>query len=305
MQINRLFEIIYILLNKKKVTAKELAEHFEVSIRTIYRDVDILASANIPIYASQGKGGGISLLDNYILNKSMLSENEQSEVLFALQSLTALQYPEVDKTLTKLSSLFNKDKINWIEVDFSLWGSNKACKEQFNTLKNAIVNHKIITFEYFNSLGEKNIRRVEPVKLLFKSRAWYLQGFCLSKKANRTFKITRMSEVQITEDYFIEKSQVELIVDIKDKESTKLVDLLLSITPNGAHRILEDFDEKDVIKNEDGSYTVSTSLPEGAWLINYILSFGMDIEVLGPKNIRDAICHKLDCMVAKYKKKYP
>jgi len=84
MQINRLFEIVYILLNKKTTTAKELAERFEVSVRTIYRDIDTLSSAGIPIYASQGKGGGIALLDDYILNKSVLSENEQNEILFAL-----------------------------------------------------------------------------------------------------------------------------------------------------------------------------------------------------------------------------
>ena len=167
MQINRLFEIVYILLNKKTITAKELAEHFEVSIRTIYRDIDKLTSANIPIYTSQGKGGGITLLDNYTLNKSVLSENEQNEILFALQSLTATEYPESDNIRSKLSSLFNKDKINWIEVDFSSWGNSKNRNEQFNILKSAIITHRVITFEYFNSLGEKSNRRVEPIKLLF------------------------------------------------------------------------------------------------------------------------------------------
>ena len=99
MQMNRLFEIIYSLLNKKSLTAKELAERFEVSVRTIYRDIDVLSSAGIPIYASQGKGGGISLLDDYVLDKSVLSEREQNEILYALQGLSITQAPETEKAL--------------------------------------------------------------------------------------------------------------------------------------------------------------------------------------------------------------
>jgi len=302
MQINRLFEIVYILLNKKTITAKELAEHFEVSIRTIYRDIDKLTSANIPIYTSQGKGGGITLLDDYILNKSVLSENEQNEILFALQSLTATQYPESDNIRSKLSSLFNKNKINWIEVDFSSWGNGKNRKEQFNILKSAIISHRVITFEYFNSLGEKSIRRVEPIKLLFKSKSWYLQGFCLLKKADRTFKITRMSDVQITEDSFIKKPPTELSKDTQDQEFVKSVDLRLKIAPAGAYRVLDDFNENEVIKNEDGYFIVSTSLPGGEWLLNYILSFGLVAEVLEPKSMRKIIQKNLEEMIKQYKK---
>ncbi|HEX9025083.1 MAG TPA: YafY family protein [Clostridium sp.] len=302
MQINRLFEIVYILLNKKTITAKELAEHFEVSIRTIYRDIDKLTSANIPIYTSQGKGGGITLLDDYILNKSVLSENEQNEILFALQSLTSTQYPEADNIRSKLSSLFNKNKINWIEVDFSSWGNGKNRKEQFNILKSAIISHRVITFEYFNSLGEKIIRRVEPIKLLFKSKSWYLQGFCLSKKADRTFKITRMSDIQITEDSFIKKPPTELSKDTQEQEFVKSVNIRLKIAPAGAYRVLDDFNENEVIKNEDGYFIVSTSLPEGEWLLNYILSFGPVAEVLEPKSMRKIIQKNLEYMIEQYKK---
>ena len=95
MQINRLFEMVHILLNKKNVTAKELAEHFEVSIRTVYRDIETLTFAGIPVYSSRGKNGGIRLLENYVLNKTLISQDEQNEILYALQSLKAASYPEV------------------------------------------------------------------------------------------------------------------------------------------------------------------------------------------------------------------
>jgi predicted DNA-binding transcriptional regulator YafY len=301
MQINRLFEIVYILLSKKIVTAKELAEHFEVSERTIYRDIDTLSSAGIPIYASQGKGGGISLLDHYILNKSVLSENEQNEILFALQSLTVTQNPETGKVLSKLSSLFNKSNINWIEVDLSPWGSDKRKTCEFTILKNAILNHQVITFYYFNASGEKSSRRVEPVKLMYKVNAWYLQGFCLSKNEYRTFKISRMLDVEITPEIFADRPPEELPEDQKEQNSPKWINVQLQIAPQGAYRVFDEFDEKEISKNQDGSYTVATALPESDWLFTYILSFGTYAEVLAPQDIRERIQNKLEDLLWKYK----
>lgn len=205
MQINRLFETIYILLDKKTTTAKKLAERFEVSERTIYRDIETLSSAGIPIYASQGKGGGISLLDDYVLDKSILSEREQNEILYALQSLSVTKAPQTDQVLAKLSSLFHKNKTSWIEVDFSPWGSDESSIGQFTVLKDAILSRRIIEFHYFNSSGEKSTRKVEPVKLVFKVNAWYLQAFCLTKNTNLTFKISRMSNLRMTPQTFAKK----------------------------------------------------------------------------------------------------
>lgn len=302
MQINRLFEIVYMLLDGKVTTAKELAEHFEVSVRTIYRDIDTLSSAGIPIYATQGKGGGITLLDEYILNKSVLSESEQNEILFALQSLTVAQNPQTDKVLSKLSSLFNKNKINWIEVDFSPWGSNENHKCQFNALKNAIINRQVIEFEYFNTSGEKSSRKVEPVKLIFKVNAWYLQGFCLCQKAYRTFKISRMSDVRITPETFIEKPPEEMPEETQKQKTGNWIDLQLKVSPEGAYRVFDEFDEKEIVKNRDGSFTIATALPESEWLFNYVLSFGTTAEVISPPIIRKTLQNKLEEITKKYKK---
>lgn len=302
MQMNRLFEIVYILLNKKTTTAKELAERFEVSVRTIYRDIDMLSSAGIPVYASQGKGGGISLLDDYVLNKSVLSEEEQNEILFALQSLTVTQNPETDKVLSKLSSLFNKSKTNWIEVDLSPWGSDKNKTCEFTILKNAILNHQIIEFIYFNSSGEKSVRKVEPLKLIFKVHAWYLQGFCLTKNEYRTFKISRISNIEITQEFSTDRMSEGLSVDEKEQNSQQWIDVQVKISPQGAYRVFDEFDEKEITRNQDGSFTVATSLPENEWLFHYILSFGTDIEVLAPQNIREMVQGKLEEIIWKYKK---
>jgi len=301
MQINRLFEIIYLLLNKKFMTANELAEHFEVSVRTIYRDIDTLSLAGIPIYALQGKGGGISLLEHYVLDKSVLSEREQNEILYALQSLTVTQVPEADKVLAKLSSLFKKSRTNWIEVDFSPWGSDDKGFSQFALIKDTILSHKIIEFNYFGSSGEKTARRVEPMKLIFKINAWYLQAFCLTRNELRMFKIVRMTDVRITEDPFTQMIPEPLPGGGQLQETQKWIELCLNISADGAYRVYDEFKEKEITKNTDGSFTIMTTLPESDWLIRYILSFGSEAEVKSPQYIRDMLQFELNKITMKYK----
>ena len=126
MQMNRLFKIVYYLLENGKSTAPELAEKFEVSIRTIYRDLDTISAAGIPVYAAQGKGGGISLLDDYILEKSLFSKEEKEQILMALQGISSTKGTSADELLSKLSALFQIKNTDWIEVDFSEWVKNSA-----------------------------------------------------------------------------------------------------------------------------------------------------------------------------------
>ena len=119
MQINRLFEIVYILLEHQCMTAKELANRFEVSVRTIYRDIDVLSAAGIPIYMTRGKGGGISLLPNFILNKTVLTESEKTEILSALHAVQAVNSNESKTVIQRLSNLFGEAQTDWLEIDFS------------------------------------------------------------------------------------------------------------------------------------------------------------------------------------------
>lgn len=153
---NRLFEIAYILIQKKKVTAKELANKFEVSTRTIYRDIETLSRANIPIYATKGKEGGIEILDEYVLNKMLLTEEEQNQILFALQGIKKVAGQNEKDILEKLSRLFNKKADDWIRIEFSNWGKDKEKEERFNKIKAAILNKNRIKFEYYNTNEEKS-----------------------------------------------------------------------------------------------------------------------------------------------------
>ena len=144
MQISRLFEIVYLLLERRSVTARELAERFEVSPRTIYRDVDALAQAGIPVYADRGQGGGIRLMEQFVLNKSLLSVKERRELLASVQGMQAVREEEVQPLLEKLSSLFGAEREDWIEVDFSPWTSSGELGKYFQLLKEAILNRQVV-----------------------------------------------------------------------------------------------------------------------------------------------------------------
>ncbi|MDD4844616.1 MAG: YafY family protein [Anaerotignum sp.] len=298
MQINRLLEMVYILFEKKTITAKELAEHFEVSQRTIYRDLETLSEAGIPIYTMKGKGGGIHLLDNYVINKSMVSEKDQLEIISSLQGMKALNVPEVEPVLNKLAILFQRNEANWIDVDFSHWGSGTDEKEKFKLLKNAILNKNRIQFDYYSSYGEKSERVIEPLQLIFKGQAWYVYGFCMARNDNRMFRVTRMKNIDPTNEIFERKPEEQH--KIFSDATVQGITLVLKIEACMAYRVYDEFEQAEIMKNEDESYTVTKNMPENEWLYGYILSFGDYGEVLEPLYMREIIRKKLEKNIIKY-----
>ena len=144
MQESRLFRIVYYLIEKGKSTAPELAQKFEVSARTIYRDIDVISSAGIPIYATQGKNGGIIIDENFTLDRSMLSKKEKEQILSGLQALFVANSNNTNELLTKLGALFHLKTTNWIEVDFSDWIQGQPAQNIFNDIKTAILDKYII-----------------------------------------------------------------------------------------------------------------------------------------------------------------
>ncbi len=299
MQINRLLEIVYILFEKKIVTAKELSEHFEVSQRTIYRDVEALSAAGIPVYTNKGKGGGISLLDNFVIKKSMLSEKEQIDILASLQGMKALNVPDVEPVLKKLAALFDQNYANWIEVDFSRWGSSSEEKEKFNLLKTAIINKNRVEFEYYSSYGEKTNRIIEPFQIMFKGQAWYVYGFCTIKSDYRMFKVTRIKNLVLSNEKF-SRDIPEVIYNESHKQTNKLIKFVMEIESSMAYRVYDEFGQGDITKNADGSFIITVNLPEDEWVYGYAMSYGDYGEVLEPEHVREIIKRKLENNLKKY-----
>ena len=291
---NRLFEIVYILMQKKKTTAKELADRFEVSTRTIYRDIETLSTANIPIYASKGKDGGIGLLDEYVLNKTILSEEEQNQILFALQGMKKVKGQDEKDILEKLSILFNKKINDWIKIDFSNWGNIQ--EERFDIIKSAILNKQLVQFIYYNSNGEENNRIVEPLQIWFKDKSWYLVSYCKLKQDYRIFKIARIKEVKILQEHF----ERELPKEDNEKYNFKIIELELEINKAMTYRVYDEFESKEITKKEDGNFIIKVKYPENEWVYGYILSFGEYAKVLNPGYAKNIIKDKLQKTLKNY-----
>lgn len=289
MQIQRMFEIVYILLQKRRVTAKELAEHFEVSTRTIYRDLDALSMAGIPLYTNKGHQGGIFLMEDYVLHRSMFSEEEQQKLMAALQSYHIADPQDVDSLLTKLSSIFSAKLTNWIDVDFVDWGADNSANRKFLLLKDAILEKQVIKFSYHSSYGASSSRVVEPLQLLFKGSAWYLIGYCTEKQAQRYFKLNRMEHLQCTKEHFQRELDRTEMPHAQNEYKKDLIHLVLEMKENVAYRIFDEYDSSCFQRREDGSFLVTIDFPKSEWVYGYLMSFGNSMRILEPENIRDEV----------------
>jgi len=299
MQVERLFRIVYTLLHREKILAKDLAEELGVSRRTICRDINTLSLAGIPIYTERGKKGGIRLMPDFVLNKSILSEQEQNEILSALHGLSSIKTNDTGEVLTKLSSVFNRSAVNWLEVDFSGWAHEF---DFFNDFKTAILQRRIVKFDYYNGYGEKTHRRIEPMQLWFKSNAWYLKGFCLTKQDMRLYKLSRIKQLLVTDEHFSKRPFLTTSgnpADAYDKEEKKIT-LKLRIEAEMAYKVFDVFYESFVERQADGSFLVTVTWPENEWLYGFILSFGRYIEVLEPMHIRNIIEEEAKKISKKY-----
>ena len=293
MQIDRLFQIIYILLEKKNVTAKMLSEQFEVSQRTIYRDIDILSQCGIPLYSTRGRNGGIAILENFVLNKTAMTEQEQHHILMALQSLPKGGTENIKETLEKYRSFFQKSNQNYIQVDFSEWGKQKEIL--FDTLKKAIFDKKVISFVYYNSEGEKTERKAEPYQLWFKSRNWYLKAYCKEKKHLRIFKLNRIKDLIVTEEFF------DTMWEEQEKETSnelyESITIVLEIDSSMAYRVYDEFEIEQIYKKQNGDFEVILNCVENNWIYDYILSWGEYAVVKEPLFVKEKITQKIKNMI--------
>jgi predicted DNA-binding transcriptional regulator YafY len=303
MKINRLLEITLILLNKNTVTAGEMAERFKVSTRTIYRDIDELSSAGVPVFTNKGSGGGIALLDNYAINKALLTEHERDSLLLALKTLQATKYPEIDVILEKIGAVFKKAAASdWVHIEFSPWGSGPNEENKFLDVKRAILECKVITFDYINADGILSYRRVEPMLLWFKSQAWYVWGYCKTRRDFRTFRISRIRNMTVTDTGFVRRLPEKAKEEEPATTTEKPVTLKLRFQPQDLYRVYDDYAEERITRNPDGTYDVTITFPEDEWVYGYIMSFGSYVEVLEPPHIRNIIRERMEKALSRYQK---
>ncbi|MDE6219692.1 MAG: YafY family transcriptional regulator [Lachnospiraceae bacterium] len=293
--INRLLGMIYILMKQGTVTAAELAERFEVSARTIYRDLDTLSAAGIPVYARKGKNGGICLTEQFVLNKMLITKEEQQEILSGLISLRETRAEGEENILQKLGEFFKTDPVDWLAIDLSDWSGSR--KQLYENIKNAILARRMIQFDYYGRNGQMSRRTVEPVQLLFKEYTWYLKAFCRERNAWRTFKLFRMKRLEVMDEIFIPREAC--IYEERDPdEPFTLIDIW--IDKKEAYRIYDRFEEDEIEILPDGNFMVHMHASVDDWVYGVILGFGPSAEVIAPDGIRKEIRRRIRDMAERY-----
>lgn len=305
MQSSRLFEIVYLLVGRSQtgqpmLKARELAERFEVSERTIYRDIDTLSAAGIPVYTQKGREGGISLLDGFVLDRSLLSASEKADILASLQAMRSTRLSSDGEILQKLSTLFAGDRYDWIRIDFAPWGSEADAQKNLDLIKTSILQKHRLRFDYVSAQGGHTRRTVEPLQMRFKLRTWYLFAWDTGRKDFRLFRISRLSSPEMLEEAF--ERRIPACPPPEQSASIHPVALRLRFAPRAFHRLLDDVHRECIHPQEDGSYLVDITFPEDEWVYGYLLSFGADVEVLSPPHIRDILCQRARAILQMYKK---
>ncbi len=297
MQIHRMLEIVYLLLGGKLLTAGALAERFEVSQRTIYRDVEALSAAGIPVYMTKGRGGGIALTPGFAVGKALLTESERADVLAALKALGGVVPGEADGALRKLGALFGSAGADWIEVDFSSWSDPQRVAEAFSLFKSAILERCVVRFVYSSGKGETTARMVEPMKLCFKGQAWYLYGYCRDRQDMRLFKLSRIRNPTKTERTF-QRDCPPHALEWNPLPQGELAEVTIRLSAEMAFRVYDEFERFDRL--EDGAFLGRFAMPIGEGLFQYILSFGEQGEVTEPPEVREQIAARLRNMLEQY-----
>lgn len=300
MQESRLFRILYELLANGKTTAPALARKLEVSVRTIYRDIDALSACGVPIYTIPGKSGGIALLDGYTIPKALLSDDERAQILAALQGIDTTTAQENDTLLTKLTAIFQTANSNWIEVDFSdRVRQGRPTQETFQTIKEAIFAQRVVTFHYYGNSGEESKRQVLPLRLVFKSKDWYLYGFCRLREAYRYFKLTRIQSLRILAEHFDPCNLPPEPPRTSPLAQKQLITVTLKFDKMLAFRVYDEFSDP-IHTDADGNLILTTMLPDSETLFAYLLSFSDGVEILAPADLRARFYEKLEKIRKKY-----
>ena len=284
MQESRLFKIIYYLMENGKSTAPELAEKLEVSIRTIYRDIDIISSVGVPIYVTTGRNGGIQIDDSFVLDRLILSDKEKEDIITALKSVSIVDDRNSD-TLSKLSAIFNTKNEDWFEVDFSRWGNKAQDNTMFQKLKEAIISRKMLCIVYANTRGEVIERVICPLKMVYKAKNWYIKSFCMNKSNFRIFKLTRIIQARNMEKNF---DPMEFPQEKKEMK-VNYENVILRFPQRMAYRIYDEFEVDEIHQDDNGDFIICAPMPIDEWLIGYLLSFGSKVCIIEPKYLKKIV----------------
>ena len=296
MKIERLLAIIVLLLNRRKITAKELSERFEVSIRTIYRDIASLNGAGIPIIASQGHEGGLAIPESFKLSRQLLTPRDLEAIISTLQGVNqAMAHKDLQRIIEMLVSLLPKDdeargssSHRSFIVDLTPWGPVDTPNQTVQVVQRAVDDARLLAFSYNDASGRSTSRTVEPHTLIYKGYAWYLLAFCRLRDDFRIFRLSRISGPHLADGSFLgrDPGDIHRFFQFDDAPSQPVV---LRFSSTVRTKVEDSFPGAELIHGEDGFITARIELPDDPWVFSFILGFGADAEILAPDSWRRAV----------------
>lgn len=286
MKIDRLIGILSILLQQEKVTAPYLAEKFEVSRRTINRDIEDICKAGIPIVTSQGQNGGISIMEGYRMDKTLLTSSDMQAILAGLKSLDSVSGSKRYQQLMEKLAMGNSSVLssnNHIMIDLASW-YRSSLAPKISVLQAAVEERRKVEFAYFAPGGESR-RSIEPYLLIFKWSSWYLWGYCCEKQDYRLFKLNRMTELNATEERY-EPRQIPVPDLSAERVYPSGIDVEAVFEPDMKWRLVEEFGMESFTEQEDGRLKFSFGFADKENLFGWLLSFGDKAELIKPVELR-------------------
>ncbi|CUL30262.1 TPA: YafY family transcriptional regulator [Listeria monocytogenes] len=308
MKVDRLMSIVLILLDKERISAQELADRFEVSLRTIYRDIDAIDLAGVPIRSTPGVGGGFEIMPDYKMDSKVFSTADLSAILMGLSSLSNMvRGDELINALAKIKSFIPADrakeielKANQIYIDLSQWTGNNNIQPHVEIIKVALQENKLLTFEYIAHQGNKTVRIVEPYQLVMKSSHWYLYGYCQNRNDFRLFRLSRMSGLQILEDTFTLRDFQKPQLEMEDIVAVMQIEIKIRIHQSIIDRVLDYCSYENFYPDGEEHYIVSFPFIENEYHYDILLSFGDKCECLEPLHIREKMKRRIYDIVSIY-----
>ncbi len=295
MKFQIMLEILFILLARRKVSAGELAKKFEVSVRTIYRYIDEMTIAGIPIDVARGSNGGVYISDSFKLPKGLMTKEEYARTIQAMLAMNEqLKDSSLDSAIQKLSAQMKSEKYDLtlsgnILVDSGTWGDTNRFSEKLSLLERSIEEKFALDIDYISRDGVRSQRRIFPHLLVYKQNIWYVYAWCTTRNAFRLFKLGRMRSMLKTEEIFTPVPFRREDVPLKfwhDADKTVLArfEIFCDALP-----LVEEWLGVDNVQNFKGKYISEVELPDDESLVGKILSMGPGIKVLSPETLAERV----------------
>ncbi|MGA2547188.1 MAG: YafY family protein [Rectinemataceae bacterium] len=293
MKLDRLLSIVVLLLGRDRMTAADLARRFEVTARTIYRDLDAINASGIPVVAYSGPGGGYCIDPSYTIDRRILGFDDLRAIVFALKGVNAaLEDRAIGAALEKIKSLGPRERSqefleDRVVIDLFPWGRREDERRLVKLLEPAIAERRLVEFSYSSFDREAERRIVEPMTLVFKAYAWYLWAFCRLRGDYRIFKLSRIRDLETKLERF--KRRPGSYKPEVEPPQPPMIDVVLEVDAARADQAEEWYGGEGLERDGKGSVRIRLRVPEGDWIINTVLGFGPGIEILEPALLRQAL----------------